>query len=210
MRLLQYGRDIRGGAPHTPSLPGFITALVQASATTTTLMGALVYVVRLKSRLQPIASGRHGTNHRIFLSSIILADKYLHGNALTNKYWATLNAIRSERQGSGFSLREVNLMEIQLLDLLRWDLRITLDDLCTVSEPFIAPIRARIQRLKTRDVLLLSAYPWILSRYSISKCSDGRSLAVLCCQAVRLTLKTLFQRGTYRWRTLFIRVMGRN
>ncbi|RSL45051.1 hypothetical protein CEP51_016144 [Fusarium floridanum] len=136
------------------SLEDFIVSLIQASGTqVTTLMGALVYLVRLQSKLQPGAKGHHTTNHRIFLASLILAAKYLEDNALMNKHWAHISSGGAKGQETSFSLGEINLMEIQLLDLLGWELCITPEDLFIVSEPFLAPIRIAIQRFRVRNFL---------------------------------------------------------
>ncbi|RSL43699.1 hypothetical protein CEP54_014977 [Fusarium duplospermum] len=139
------------------SLENFVSVLIQASGTqVTTLMGALVYLVRLQAKLQPGIKGHHTTNHRIFLASLILAAKYLEDNALMNKHWAHISSGGARGQETSFSLREINLMEIQLLDLLGWELCITLEDLFIVSEPFLAPIRVAIQRFRARDFLYRS------------------------------------------------------
>lgn len=130
----------------TPLLPleKFIITIVEASKTqVVTLMGALVYLERVKSRLKPKAQGLRSTNHRIFLASIIIAAKYLNDISPMNKHWAAFSVIQSGRHVFRLSLTEINLMEMQLLDLLEWDLNITRSDLCAVSEPFLAPIRTR-------------------------------------------------------------------
>ncbi|PHH70432.1 hypothetical protein CDD83_5445 [Cordyceps sp. RAO-2017] len=59
-----------------PTLEEFITQLVVSSnVQVPTLMSTLVYLTRLKSKLQPMARGLRCTTHRIFLASLILAAK---------------------------------------------------------------------------------------------------------------------------------------
>ncbi|KAK4135030.1 cyclin [Trichocladium antarcticum] len=125
-----------------PSIEDFITQLVVSSnVQVPTLMSTLVYLNRLKSRLQPMAKGLRCTTHRIFLASLILAAKYLNDSSPKNKHWATYSVVSTQAHHFGFSRTEVNLMEKQLLFLLDWDLRITEDDLYASLDPFLAPLR---------------------------------------------------------------------
>jgi G1/S-specific cyclin PLC1 len=126
-------------------LEEFITQLVVSSnVQVPTLMSTVVYLSRLKARLQPLANGLRCTTHRIFLASLILAAKYLNDSSPKNKHWASYRFIQSEVHNFGFSRTEVNLMENQLLSLLGWELRITESDLYRELEPFLAPIRQDI------------------------------------------------------------------
>jgi hypothetical protein len=115
-------------------------------------MSTLVYLNRLKSRLQPMAKGLRCTTHRIFLASLILAAKYLNDSSPKNKHWANYSVMGYS--SFGFSRTEVNLMEKQLLSLLDWDLRITEEDLYRELDVFLAPIRldvaARHERRQRR------------------------------------------------------------
>ncbi|KUI69781.1 PHO85 cyclin-9 [Cytospora mali] len=123
-----------------PTLEEFITQLVVSSnVQVPTLMSTLVYLNRLKSRLQPMAKGLRCTTHRIFLASLILAAKYLNDSSPKNKHWANYSVMGYN--SFGFSRTEVNLMEKQLLSLLDWDLRITEEDLYRELDVFLAPIR---------------------------------------------------------------------
>lgn len=144
-------RAVRHDDGPLPSLEEFITQLVVSSnVQVPTLMSTLVYLNRLKSRLQPMAKGLRCTTHRIFLASLILAAKYLNDSSPKNKHWANYSVIQTEAYNFGFSRTEVNLMEKQLLSLLNWELRITEDDLYRELEPFLAPIRTDISDRHTR------------------------------------------------------------
>lgn len=139
-------RVVRSSDGPLPSIEDFITQLVISSnVQVPTLMSTLVYLNRLKSRLQPMARGLRCTAHRIFLAALILAAKYLNDSSPKNKHWARYSIVSTHAYNFGFSRTEVNLMEKQLLFLLDWDLRITEDDLYTELEPFLAPIRADIE-----------------------------------------------------------------
>ncbi|AEO58728.1 hypothetical protein MYCTH_2306242 [Thermothelomyces thermophilus ATCC 42464] len=139
-------RAVRSTNTPLPSLEQFIWQLVDSSnVQVPTLMSTLVYLRRLKSRLQPMAKGLRCTTHRIFLASLILAAKYLNDSSPKNKHWAHYSVVSTKDYIFGFSRTEVNLMEKQLLHLLDWDLRITEEDLCREFERFLAPLRIEIQ-----------------------------------------------------------------
>ncbi|OAA59691.1 cyclin [Niveomyces insectorum RCEF 264] len=156
-------RAVRREDGGLPSLEAFITQLVVSSnVQVPTLMSTLVYLHRLKARLQPMAKGLRCTTHRIFLAALILAAKYLNDSSPKNKHWASYSVITTDAYNFGFSRTEVNLMEKQLLFLLDWDLRITEDDLYRELDVFLEPIRqdiaaryARRQQRRRRQRLLL-------------------------------------------------------
>lgn len=156
-------RAVRREDGGLPSLEEFIGQLVVSSnVQVPTLMSTLVYLHRLKARLQPMAKGLRCTTHRIFLASLILAAKYLNDSSPKNKHWANYSVITTDMYNFGFSRTEVNLMEKQLLFLLDWDLRITEEDLYRELDVFLAPLRqevaaryARRQQRRRRQKLLL-------------------------------------------------------
>lgn len=124
--------------PTMSSLTVFIRTLVKRSNVhTPTLMTSLVYLARLRDRLPASALGMPCTCHRIFLAALILAAKNLNDSSPKNKYWARYTA-------GLFTLADVNLMEIQLLYLLDWDLRVTNKDLYLHFSPFLASIKSKI------------------------------------------------------------------
>jgi G1/S-specific cyclin PLC1 len=93
-----------------------------------TLVTSLVYLSRLQSRLPPEAKAVPSTAHRIFLATLILADKNLHDNAQWNWQWVQ-HSIVPGYESVSFPIAEINLMERQLLYLLDWDVRVRPQDL---------------------------------------------------------------------------------
>jgi hypothetical protein len=131
--------------PPLPTIEEFIASLVARSQVQVpTLMSSLVYLNRLRARLPPVAKGMRCTVHRIFLASLILAAKNLNDSSPKNKHWARYTVVKGY-EGFGFSLPEVNLMERQLLFLLDWETRVSEEDLFASLDPFLAPIRQRLQ-----------------------------------------------------------------
>lgn len=144
-------RSVRSDDGALPSLEEFITQLCSSSnVQVPTLMSTLVYLNRLKDRLQPMAKGLRCTAHRIFLATLILAAKYLNDSSPKNKHWASYSVLTNEPYNFGFSRTEVNLMEKQLLFLLDWDLRITEADLYREFDHFLTPIRFEIEARHAR------------------------------------------------------------
>lgn len=152
---------VASGDKFLPTLEQFIQNLVRESnVQVPTLMTTLVYLNRLRSRLQPEAKGLRCTAHRIFLAALILTAKYLNDSSPKNKHWTRYTRIWDESRGPRFYLRagreaerqpdfefsntEVNLMEKQLLQLLEWDLHIGQDDLHRELDPFLDPIRRKL------------------------------------------------------------------
>lgn len=115
------------GVGLVPSLESFIEHLIKTSRVDEpTLISTLIYLKCIKSRLYPSTQGFQCTAHRVFLASIILADKYANDESMWNQDWAQSSLIYFEGKVIfGFSPAEVNLLESLLLHLLDWDLGIT-------------------------------------------------------------------------------------
>lgn len=116
-----------------PSIFCFIESVVRNSfVPVPTLVTSLVYLRRLQSQLPPNRKSMPSTVHRVFLAALILAAKYLNDTSPTNKEWAIYSMVPGH-ECFGFPIAEVNLMERQLLWVLKWDL-------CIDSEDFYSEI----------------------------------------------------------------------
>ncbi|PGH31637.1 hypothetical protein GX50_05579 [[Emmonsia] crescens] len=145
-------------SPPLPSLAEFICSIVNRShVEVPTLMSSLVFLGRLRAKLPAMSKGMRCTAHRIFLASLILAAKNLNDSSPKNKHWARYSAVKGFTD-FGFSLPEVNLMERQLLYLLNWETRVTEDDLLDYFEPFLAPIRERLELEGEKEMLQLNEF----------------------------------------------------
>lgn len=109
-----------------PKVEQFISQLVKVSKVpASTLLPTLVYLNRIKSRLQLQLYWPRYARHQIFLTCLIMAAKYVNDISPKNKHWAR----HATFNGFKFYTNEVNHMEKQLLQLLDWDLRVKEEDL---------------------------------------------------------------------------------
>jgi G1/S-specific cyclin PLC1 len=113
---------------NVPSIYRFIKSVVTGTKVPVpTLATSLVYMWRLQQRLPLDAWGLPCTPHRIFLAALNLAAKNVHDEAPRNRFWSEHSYVAGY-DSFGFSTKEVNLMERQLLHVLNWNVRIdTLD-----------------------------------------------------------------------------------
>lgn len=86
----------------------------RTNITSVTLATAFFYLYRLKL-MHPRCKGSDGSGHRLFLSAIIIAAKYMYDDTFDNTSWATVS--------SGiFKLEQVNNMEREMLGFLNFQL----------------------------------------------------------------------------------------
>lgn len=118
-----------------PSLMTFLTKLVRyTNVYTGTLMATLVLLERLKSRLPKNPQGLPCTRHRILLSCLILSAKVHNDSSPKNVHWAKYT------EGL-FTVKDVNLMERQLLYLLDWNAVVLNSEMIRLVDQFLQPIR---------------------------------------------------------------------
>lgn len=113
--------------------------MARTRISTNTIVTAFMYLDRLK-RKHPRCKGSPGSGHRLVLSAIMLAAKYMYDDTFDNVAWATVS--------SGlFHLSHVNHMEMELLHFLNFELFIHIDDwYCFYAnlERRIRPVQAPI------------------------------------------------------------------
>ncbi|CAG8545833.1 10259_t:CDS:1 [Acaulospora colombiana] len=99
-----------------PDLLHFVKDITERSKVTDiTMVVGLIYVHRLKKTLPPEARGDSDTPYKIFLSSILVASKYLSDHSLQNKTIADIT-------NGLYTIKDVNTMERSFLGLLKYDL----------------------------------------------------------------------------------------
>lgn len=114
-----------------PSLMTFITKLVRyTNVYTGTLLTTAVYLNKLQDLLPRDAVGIPSTIHRIFLTCLIISAKYHNDSSPLNKYWC-------QYTDGLFTLRDINLMERQLLKLFQWNVKVEESDLLQQLSVFV-------------------------------------------------------------------------
>lgn len=132
------GKKMTNTGKPLPSLMTFINRLVRyTNVYSGTLMATLAYLERLKAKLPRNAQGLPCTRHRIFLSCLILASKFHNDSSPKNVHWANYT-------DGLFSLKDVNLMERQLLFLLDWDTRVLSPELILHLGRLLDPYRDEV------------------------------------------------------------------
>lgn len=94
-----------------PTIYEFIAMVAHKSKLSSqTLLVACVLLKRIKGSIKRNSKGLACTTHRIVLTAICIAQKYLYDSPNSNKTWAQISEI--------FQTSEINLMENQFLKLL--------------------------------------------------------------------------------------------
>ncbi|CAI4217510.1 unnamed protein product [Parascedosporium putredinis] len=113
--------------PMLPTVEQFIRQLVRSSnVQAATLMPTLVYLQRLKNKLNP-------------------CPEYVNDISPKNKHWARYTNMEGPTYHFGFCTSEVNLMEKQLLQLLDFDLRFSEEDLYNSWREYVEPTRQKME-----------------------------------------------------------------
>ncbi|KAM9914346.1 hypothetical protein OXX69_000731 [Metschnikowia pulcherrima] len=189
------GKTAAGGKP-LPSLMTFINRLVKyTNVYTGTLMATLVLLDRLKSKLPQNAQGLACTRHRVFLSCLILASKFHNDSSPKNVHWAKYT-------DGLFSLKDVNLMERQLLFLLNWNVKVSNDDMVTHLGKLLTPIKEDlVKAAKMRKFLYAQQQAAASRRYSPSTPANYDGLGHArqsSCSSVESMSPLLVQKGNRR------------
>jgi hypothetical protein len=102
--------------PPLPPLKAFISHLVMRSEISTpTFLTSLVYLDRIKSRIPLGTIGFRCACHRIFLISLILADKYINDIHYKNSSWAHCSIMNWKGYYFRFLTSEITAAERDLL-----------------------------------------------------------------------------------------------
>ncbi|KAJ3017490.1 hypothetical protein HKX48_003518 [Thoreauomyces humboldtii] len=102
--------------------PSFVKAvhnlITRASCTLPHILISLLYVTRLRNAIPSTHTGE-GSEFRVFVSSLILAQKYHTDERFANKTWANM---------TGLPLRDINTMEREFLTGVGGRLHVTRED----------------------------------------------------------------------------------
>ncbi|CAI5760030.1 unnamed protein product [Candida verbasci] len=121
-----------------PSLMTFLTKLIKyTNVYTGTLLATLIYLQKLKIKLPKNVQGLACTRHRILLTCLILSSKFHNDSSPKNKHWAKYT-------DGLFNVKDINLMERQLIYLLNWDLKVSNEEMCIAYQSFLEPIKLEL------------------------------------------------------------------
>lgn len=150
-------------------LTKFIHKLIEYSnVQAPTLMASLVYLNRLRNILPGNAVGMETTRHRIFLAALILSAKSLNDSSPLNKHW-------TKYTDGLMTNKEVNSAERELIGLLKWNLNVTQDELVTVLQPFLAPIKQSLQKRMLSESAAKQKYYKLSNNQSTSSLTSRSS-----------------------------------
>ncbi|KAJ3369998.1 hypothetical protein GGF31_004849 [Allomyces arbusculus] len=90
-----------------------------AHATAGDILAACILLRRARARIPSTARGMATTHHRLVVAAVVVARKVMHDTPWKNKAWSAV---------VGLPVREVNLMERQLLALLEFDVVVRGED----------------------------------------------------------------------------------
>lgn len=108
-----------------PLLRDFVLQLVIISQSLPiTLLVVMVLLDRLRVSLPNQAIGSYETGHRVFLAAIIVANKFLLDIPVKNSVW-------SQWTSNYYSTTEINCMERQFLNLLHYDIEVSMPEVQT-------------------------------------------------------------------------------
>lgn len=86
------------------------TTKISCTVLILSLKFAQQFLQKIRSVGSPYCAGLESNQFRLFVTSLLLADKYSEDHPYTNKSWSSL---------SGLSLSEINLMERSFLDIMQ-------------------------------------------------------------------------------------------
>ncbi|KAI7898682.1 uncharacterized protein BX663DRAFT_523724 [Cokeromyces recurvatus] len=145
-----------GSKRTAPELMYFILKITtQARISCHIAIVALIYIERCKAVLPKNAIGDQDTIHRIFIASLLVASKYLHGTCWAHSQqlsdsvlaedeipvWLN-NARMADICSRFYTLKEINQLELSFLNLIKF-------------ECFINPIEVQHYLVKNRQDLLI-------------------------------------------------------
>ncbi|CAG8677625.1 17727_t:CDS:2 [Acaulospora morrowiae] len=112
--------------PYLPDLLIFIKKLItDLELPVLTIIVCLIYVHRFKKALPKNYRTEYGTAHRIFVSSVLVASKYIDDQPLTSR------RVVESVGWDVWSIKEVNRMERTFLNSLKWNLSVDRESLCS-------------------------------------------------------------------------------
>ena len=107
------------------------------------------------------------------MSCLILSSKFHNDSSPKNKHWAKYT-------DGLFNVKDINLMERQLIFLLNWDLKVTNEEMCQSLQSFLEPIKT--------DIIKQEKFQKYLQQKSRNKQMANAAVAVSISATTTLSL----------------------
>ena len=123
--------------PNEISLAGFIAHTMNRTQLPAEMLTAAVVLLH---RLHTWNPDHHGSSgHRLFLAALMVAHKFLCDDPFSNKSWTIVGRVLA-----GLSLRQVNMIEQELLGYLGWEIIVSRNDIRVIE---VSPSSASLRRM---------------------------------------------------------------
>ena len=107
----------------TISIDDYITRILKyAKCSDIAFILSMIYLRRIQNTFGNEVYNKHSF-HRLYISSIVVATKFIDDDYCNNKYYAAVG---------GINVKELNLLEISFLSYIKFDLYVTHDELVDI------------------------------------------------------------------------------
>ncbi|KAK4194121.1 hypothetical protein QBC40DRAFT_188925, partial [Triangularia verruculosa] len=104
-----------------PPLQVFInTVLGQSQTKVSTILYTLAFIKRLRAQFSIITHIYPYSLHRIFLTYLILVDKYVNDSCYANYAWSRFSCTHWDSHFFSLTLKDITVSKKQLLNILQW------------------------------------------------------------------------------------------
>ncbi|KAH8832672.1 cyclin-domain-containing protein [Flagelloscypha sp. PMI_526] len=119
----------------TPTFIQFMQKLLETTQVSqSVIVLSLHYIYRLKTSAQGFGAAQPGSEFRVAVVALMMANKFLDDNTYTNQTWSSISSI---------PLVEINKMELEFLDAAGWNLYVAHTDYKSWQKMLMGLVNAR-------------------------------------------------------------------